>query len=235
MLQAQYRPQGRSVVYSVTSACAGDGKTSIAYALGVSFAAAGDETIVVDADLVGCGLTRQLGLTRAEGLREAIPRTELNGEIHATGVAGLWALPVGVDERFEAPSLSPAILAPLLERLRGRFAVVIVDTGPILGSLEAGVVSRLSDRVVLVVSRGQSPRALKAAAQQVRRLGATCAGLVFNRATGRDFDRSTSVGSFRSRSVGARPPGTKGAARQSLGIFDSPPASAGAIARGGEL
>jgi Mrp family chromosome partitioning ATPase len=204
-------PEHSSVI-TITSACAGDGKTSLAYALGVSFATTGTETVVVDADLVGRGLTRQLGLDRVTGLREAARRPELNGEVHQTGTSGLWALPVGLDESLDPARLSPALVAPLLARLRERFPVVIVDSGPVLGSLEASVMCRLSDRVVLVVSRGQTPRSLKAAAQQVRRLGATCAGLVFNRAEPRDYERSTSVGSVRSRS--SRAPGAR------LTIFD---------------
>ena len=53
------RHVGRSVV--ITSAGAGDGKTSVTAALGMSFAATGRRTVVVDADLVGRGLSDSLG------------------------------------------------------------------------------------------------------------------------------------------------------------------------------
>jgi Mrp family chromosome partitioning ATPase/uncharacterized protein involved in exopolysaccharide biosynthesis len=199
MLQAHAGAGERSRAISITSAASGDGKTSIAYALGVSFAANGDRTIIVDADLVGSGLTRRLGLAGAGGLREASRREELNGEVHATGIENLWALPVGADDRLDPAKLSPGMMGPLLDRLRGRFDVVIIDTGPILGSLEANLLGRLSDGVVVVVSRGQSAKLVRAALQQIHRLGASCFGLVFNRALPTDFERSTSAGSIRSR------------------------------------
>jgi Mrp family chromosome partitioning ATPase/uncharacterized protein involved in exopolysaccharide biosynthesis len=199
MLQAQDQPDRSSRAIAITSAAAGDGKTSIAYALGVSFAANGDRTIIVDADLVGSGLTRRLGLTGAGGLCEAVRRDELNGEVHSTSVSNLWALPVGADQSLDPSQLSAGLMAPLLDRLRKNFDVVIIDTGPILGSLEANLLARLADRVLMVVSRGQSPKSVRAALQQVHRLGATCAGLVFNRAMAQDFEHSTSAGSLRSR------------------------------------
>jgi polysaccharide biosynthesis transport protein len=199
MLQARPGAAGRSRAIAITSPASGDGKTSIAYALGVSFAANGDRTIVVDADLVGCGLTRRLGLSKAAGLREAMGHEELNGEVHPTSIDNLWALPVGADDTLEPAQLSPGMMGPLLDRLRRRFDVVIIDTGPVLGSLEANLLARLADGVLLVVSRGQSSKLVGAAVQQLGRLGAVCAGMVFNRALPQDFERSTSVGSVRSQ------------------------------------
>jgi Mrp family chromosome partitioning ATPase len=114
-------------------------------------------------------------------------------------VSNLWALPVGADQSLDPSQLSAGLMAPLLDRLRKNFDVVIIDTGPILGSLEANLLARLADRVLMVVSRGQSPKSVRAALQQVHRLGATCAGLVFNRAMAQDFEHSTSAGSLRSR------------------------------------
>jgi hypothetical protein len=90
-------------------------------------------------------------------------------------------------------------VGPLLDKLRQRFDVVIVDTGPVLGSLEANLMARLSDGTLLIVSRGQNSKLVRAALQQLGRLGATCAGMVFNRASAQDFERSTSVGSVRSQ------------------------------------
>ena len=51
---------------TVTSATSGTGKTSLVLSLGLSFAAAGSRTLLIDADLVGTELTRR---TRAAGWR----------------------------------------------------------------------------------------------------------------------------------------------------------------------
>lgn len=49
-----------STALSVTSPAAGDGKTSLALALGLSFAASGCRTLMVDCDIIGGGLTQRL-------------------------------------------------------------------------------------------------------------------------------------------------------------------------------
>lgn len=54
------------VSLTVTSATSGTGKTSLVLSLGLSFAAAGSRTLLIDADLVGTELTRR---TRAAGWR----------------------------------------------------------------------------------------------------------------------------------------------------------------------
>src|SRR5213078_1357087 len=84
-----------------------------------------------------------------------------------------------------------------------KYDAVILDTGPIMGSLEANVVAPASDGVVLVVPRGQTAKSVRASIQRLRRLGANCSGLIFNRAATHDFDRSVSTTSVSARSVKA--------------------------------
>lgn len=194
------RPGG-GTVFTVSSPTSGDGKTSLALSLGMSFATMGNRTLLVDADLVGCGLTRQLMLKDRPGLCQALRATTLNGEVHETRVGNLWALPVGFTDGMQPEQISQADLHRVLETAREQFDTVIIDTGPILGSLEANLVTPMSDSVVMVVSRGQKATLLRSAMQRLARLGATCGGLVFNRAEVGDFDRSISAASFSGRSV----------------------------------
>jgi Mrp family chromosome partitioning ATPase/uncharacterized protein involved in exopolysaccharide biosynthesis len=86
LLQIGRRVSGQRV-FAVTSPAAGDGKTSLAIALGLSFAACGSKTLLVDCDLVGGGLSSRMakisrrkigrilmreGLINEEQLREAL-------------------------------------------------------------------------------------------------------------------------------------------------------------------
>lgn len=221
MLQMNAPATAGGAVYTVSSAMAGDGKTSLSLSLAMSFAAMGNRTLLIDADFIGQGLSRQLSLSSSAGLCQALKADSLNGEVHATRVTNLWAIPVG----FAPPTgTSPPGTAPagksdlahttmqpehiaqgdlrrVLDMAREQFDTVIVDTGPILGSLEANLVAPMSDRVVLVVSRGQGTRAVRSALERLSRLGATCGGLVFNRAHLTDFDRSISAVSMSGRSL----------------------------------
>ena len=197
------------LVYTITSATSGDGKTSLTLALGMSFAVSGRRTLLLDSDLVGRGLTHELGLDGREGLYQAIeaenPGETLNGEIHPTRIDNLWALPAGFADEFEPEKLSHRNLSMLIGALRREYDVVLIDTGPLLGSLEANLVAVLSDGVVLTISRGRSPKLVDASLERLRRLGARCAGLVFNKATAQDLERSVSHFSFHSQSLRSQP------------------------------
>ena len=76
--------------------------------------------------------------------------------------------------------------------------VVLIDTGPILGSIEATPVCAAADAVILTVARGQQRPLVEKALQHLLSIGARFAGVVFNRAQTRDFERSISGMSLRS-------------------------------------
>lgn len=195
------KSNGDARVFTITSAAAGDGKTSLALALAMSYAVSGRSTLLVDADLVGRGVTRELDMRRQPGLREAMRSADLSEQIHDTSVERLSVMPVGQGEEFDARHLSHESVHLLLRDLRSRYDAIIIDTGPLLGSLEANLACSNSDGVILTVSRGQSHRLVEACIERLSRMGAPCAGLVFNRASVEDFENSVSATSLFSQSV----------------------------------
>src|SRR6185295_9306504 len=62
----------KSSVYLVTSTTAKEGKTSLTMSLGLSFAASGARTLVIDCDLVGRHFTNALDAGKMRGLHEAL-------------------------------------------------------------------------------------------------------------------------------------------------------------------
>lgn len=204
---------GRGRAFTITSACAGEGKTSLTMALGMSFAAAGERTLIVDADLVGRGVTKQLRFDGKPGLREALFDEPVAGCAHATPVANLAAMPTGATEGFEPKNISRERAGRLLDRLRDEYAVILIDTGPLMGSLEGNLLCALSDASVLVVTRGQSSRLVQASLARLANIGGRCAGTVFNRALADDYMRSVSHTSFHVASVGS--------SRQPITVDDS--------------
>ena len=76
--------------------------------------------------------------------------------------------------------------------------MILIDTGPILGSIEASLVCAAADGVVLAVSRGQSRPLVEKSLAHLTGIGARLAGVVFNRAQANDFERSISGMSMRS-------------------------------------
>jgi len=206
MLQSQARGDARRAqVFTITSAAAGDGKTSLTLALGMSFALSGKRTVLVDGDLVGRGLSREMGLEDVRGLSDVVRDGSLDGEAQASSVANLWSLPAGRRATMEAKHLSQECIARLIEQLCERFDTVLIDTGPVLGSLEANLAAPQSDGVVLAVARGQSQRMVHACLERLGRMHARCAGLVFNRASAHDFENSVSAASVVSQSMRSLP------------------------------
>ncbi|MBL8764896.1 MAG: hypothetical protein JNM07_11565 [Phycisphaerae bacterium] len=200
MLQLQVGDvEGRAHIFTVTSPSASDGKTSLTLALAMSFAVSGNRTLVLDADLVGRGLSRKLNLLDVPGLTDAIEAGGLNGQVVPAGVPNLWVLPAGTNDSVDAENLSRAKVRRIIDSLRAKFDSVIIDTGPLQGSLEANLVAPLSDRTILTISRGTPAKLVRATAERLRRIGAVCAGLVFNRAVSADM-----TGSLTSASISIR-------------------------------
>jgi succinoglycan biosynthesis transport protein ExoP len=196
MLQINSNDQRK--IYAVTSARPGDGKTSLTLALGLSFAASGSRTLLIDCDLVGAGLTARLDMNGPEGVLEAMSQRALLPFVRTTDVADLAMLPVGTAQAHHASMFSPAALRRVLDEARKHFDVVLIDSGPILGSIEATPACATADGVILTVARLTPRPMVEKAMQHLRSIGARFAGVVFNRAQAKDFEKSVSGISLRS-------------------------------------
>jgi Mrp family chromosome partitioning ATPase/uncharacterized protein involved in exopolysaccharide biosynthesis len=199
--------------YLVSSASSQEGKTSLCVALGLSFAASGSRTLLIDADLVGRGLTRGLRADGLPGFREALETGQLSVRSRPDGLSVLTA---GDASANDACKVSTAALRRLLNEARRHFDTILIDSGPILGSVEASVVSREVDGVIFAIARGQDPSVVSRSLRHFEYVGARVIGAVFNRAKVTDFYRS-----FQSSSL--RPSSSPGTSRREapLGFDDS--------------
>jgi succinoglycan biosynthesis transport protein ExoP len=197
MLQVAARGESRN--YLMTSSCSGEGKTSLTMALGLSFAASGSRTLVVDFDMVGRAMTRGLGASDELGLFESLNGGDPLRFVRRTR-AGIWFLPAGRVNALYASKVSHLSIRRFLQSLRQDFDVVLIDSGPILGSVEAATVAPEVDGVIVTVTRGQVSALVERTSTYLRTIGARIEGFVFNRAKHRDFHRSTYGSSVRSTS-----------------------------------
>lgn len=198
------------VAYSVTSASSGDGKTSLTLALGLSFAASGSRTLLVDCDLVGAGLTARLNMAGPVGILDAITNKNVMQFVKNTDVSDLLMLPAGNAQLQHAGVFSPAAMKRLINEAKKHFEVILIDTGPILGSIEATPVCSAVDGVILTVARGQQRPLVEKALSHLRSIGSRISGVVFNRAQARDFEQSISGISLRSAARSQTGQGTNG-------------------------
>ena len=143
----------------ISSPRAGEGKTTVAANLAVSWAQSGGKVCLVEADLRRPGVSPLLGLDGSVGLTEV-----LVGDAHLDDVLVPWrsglvtVLPAGSLPPDPAALLGSESMAALVAQLRERFDMVIYDTAPVGLVTDAAVLGRAVDGVVLVVSAGDSSR-----------------------------------------------------------------------------
>ena len=191
-LQIKHADQ-KSLVYGVTSPAPGDGKTSLIIAMGLSFAEGGSKTLLLDLDFIGRGLSIHFGHSRSPSLAEGIDDPErVNALIQETEFPGMSILPAGYGDDLRVSRMSPAGIRQLLAPLREQYDTILIDTGPILGSVEAAFVSPEADGMLLVVGRGQYKPLIRKAIDQIKSLGGTIAATIFNRASSYELRHSGS-------------------------------------------
>jgi capsular exopolysaccharide synthesis family protein len=153
----------RPRVVVVTSPGPGEGKTTVATNLAISMAEIGRKVLLVDADLRRPRIHSLFGLANEAGLTTLLQSTspeqaDVDGLIHKTPVASLFAIPSGPSTSAAANLLFSPVLRLLLQRFRNEYDMVIVDTPPSLQMPDARVVAREADAVVLVFRSGRTTR-----------------------------------------------------------------------------
>lgn len=194
-----------ALVHAITSAGAGEGKSTISIRLAKSFAATGRRTLLIDADMIGRRLSAEFGQLAGAGFADAVTASNsTDTTVHETPIQNLSFMPCGRIDRVEPEEISARRVADLLAPLRQVYQAIVVDTGPVLGSLEAQAVSAVADEIMLVVTRGREVRSVKLAIDRLHSLGARRIGVVFNRATRNDVERSTSISVTSQRAADVR-------------------------------
>ncbi len=185
--------QNATRVYGVTSPAPGDGKTSLIIAMGLSFAESGNRTLLVDLDFIGRGLSIHFGHPQAPSLAEALTDPEMiASQIHETEFPGLDVLPAGFGDDMRVSRLSPRTVSAMLDILRSKYDTILIDTGPILGSVEAAFVAPQSDGVLFVVGRGQRKPLIKKAIDQINAVDGRISATIFNRASVQEVRHASS-------------------------------------------
>jgi Mrp family chromosome partitioning ATPase/uncharacterized protein involved in exopolysaccharide biosynthesis len=149
-------PLGRCLM--ITSAVAGEGKTTLAGEFAVSCARADIKTLVIDADLRRASLSRTILECTGPGLCDV-----LNGVLAPEAALvrlpeGFHLLPAGEFGRGQVPGglLKGHRISRLLAHFRLGFGLVILDTPPVLPVPDALTLGRWTDGAVLVARYGFS-------------------------------------------------------------------------------
>jgi capsular exopolysaccharide synthesis family protein len=166
----------------VTSAVAGEGKTSLSCHLATSLARAGRKTLLIDCDLRSPAAHQLFELPVEPGVCELLRKeVELADAVRPTPAANLWIIPAGRVNAETLQELAQDGIAPILEELKKQFEFLVIDSSPVLPVVDALVIGQQVDVVIFSLLRSISriPN-VYAAYQRLSTLGVRMLGAVVN-------------------------------------------------------
>jgi succinoglycan biosynthesis transport protein ExoP len=166
-------------VILVASSSIRDGKTNFASNLAASLAKHA-KTCLIDADMRRPQIARCFGVPSSPGFSDLLAgASELDATLKIWNLENLKILPAGTELEDPGELVSSARLLSIVEKLRSRFAYVIIESPPILPFSDGRVLSTLVDGVVLVGSCGITrQQSLRSAASVLSELNAQILGVV---------------------------------------------------------
>lgn len=165
----------------ITSSEPGEGKSTTAGNLALSFAQAEKKTIIVDCDLRKPSLHKKFKISNISGLSDVlIGREKLEVAIHKHNNK-MDILTSGKIPPNPSEMLGSKAMTRLIEVLKENYDVVILDTAPLQAVTDAQILSTKADGVILVV-RAESTKkeSVIQAKSLLEKVGANILGTVLN-------------------------------------------------------
>lgn len=173
-------PEDNSI--TVVSGGAGEGKSTTLVNLAYVCAQGGYTTLMIDADLRRPRLHTFFDINNSVGLTNYLT-TDLMLEdvILQTPVDNLYFMPSGVLPADAAGILNSRRMSELVQDVKQRFDLVLIDSPPILGVSDASVLASEVDLTMIVVQHRKLPRnMLMRVKQAVENVGGQVIGVVLN-------------------------------------------------------
>jgi len=166
----------------VTSATAGEGKTTSVANFGVVSAQAGSRVCLVDSDLRRPSLHRIFGMDNGRGLTSALVEGASLAEVaRPTRVANLSLVTSGPLPPNPAELVGGKHMRDLLDGASAAFDLVVCDSPPVIAVADGVALSAQCDGVILVVRVGVvSHDVVRRAAEQIEAVKGKILGVLLN-------------------------------------------------------
>ena len=150
---------GEPVSFTVTSTGPSEGKSFVSSNLALSFAEAGFRTVLVDGDTRRGAIQQAFGVPQKPGLVDYLQGSStLDETVYPTSYERLSLVPCGTRHRQAPEMVTTAAMESLLDELRARFDVVIVDSPPLGAGTDAYALATLTGGLLMVLRVGVTDR-----------------------------------------------------------------------------
>jgi len=169
-------------VVTFSSSFPQEGKSATISNLAVSFAQLGKKVLLIDADLRRPRLHKIFKAKNTKGLSNYLTGKIFYEEaVQITAIKNLWLIPSGPIPPNPAELLDSEKMEKLVEDIREKYDIVLIDSPPVLAVIDAAVLGSMSDSLVIVVKSGKTTKkALANTVGEIRKTSAKIIGVVYN-------------------------------------------------------
>ena len=174
-------------VIVVTSAMPQEGKSTIAAGLARTAARDGHSVVLIDCDLRRRTVNKMIIEPRPVGLMEVLRgEAAIDDALILDEPSGVWLLPLNGEKIEPGEHFSGPPMQELINQLRSRFTLIVLDTAPILPIADTRILATLADALVFVVRwRKTSDDAVRSALRLLPRGRVNMAGAVLSQVNAR--------------------------------------------------
>ncbi len=170
--------QGLPGSFILTSTRPGEGKSSSAMALAMSLARVGHKTVLVDADVRSPSVNVYLDIASGAGLTNYLTgSSDLDDLLLDVEQTNLSVITAGPPPPNAAELLASRKFGELVQELKQRFDVVVIDAPPMLGLADVPLISSAVDGLIYTIEyNGVQLRGIKASIDRLRTVNANVFG-----------------------------------------------------------
>ncbi|MCC6739121.1 MAG: polysaccharide biosynthesis tyrosine autokinase [Planctomycetia bacterium] len=164
-LVESYAQDHAARTFMITSATAGDGKTTLASNLGIALARSGQRVILIDADLRKGRLHEIFGTPNDRGTSEAgwddtgqPVIVEVDALLKDTTEPGLRFIPAGPPPPNPVALLKGSAFKAMLAEAAQKADTILLDVPPVLAAVDPLLLTSLADGILFVAAAGETKR-----------------------------------------------------------------------------
>lgn len=175
-------PKKECKVICLTSAIASEGKSTTSSNNAITFAKSGKKILLIDCDLRKPTIDKIFSIKSTKGLSDVlVSEAEIDDVINRQVVENLDIITSGKVPPNPVELLSSEIMINVIEDLRNKYDYIFIDAPPINVVIDAVIISKVADGMVLVVRPYVAERGMvKEAIKKLEFAKAKIIGIVLN-------------------------------------------------------